>query len=106
MTGLSVDAVNRYLVSTGSDGALRAWDFSKRRLKGTLDCGSPVSRMCHHADSALVAVACDDLHIRMYDIEVRARPELMVVDPKLYPEVLHQRAILDPRPHTLPHAYQ
>ena len=68
---------------------VRAWDFSKRRLKGTLDCGSPVSRMCHHADSALVAVACDDLHIRMYDIEVRARTEPLLVDPKLYPEVLH-----------------
>lgn len=78
VTGLSVDACNRYLVSAGWDGKLRAWDFTKRRLKGTLDCGSPVTRMCHHADSALVAVACDDLLIRMYDIEVRAR----AVDPK------------------------
>lgn len=70
VTGISVDACNRYLITSGWDGKLRSWDFNKRRVKGTLECGSTITRMCHHSDSALVAVACEDLLIRMYDIEV------------------------------------
>jgi hypothetical protein len=32
--------------------------------------GSSVARMARHANSALLAVACDDLSIRMFDVEV------------------------------------
>jgi WD40 repeat protein len=37
---------------------------------GELAVGSPVARMARHANSALLAVACDDLSIRMFDVEV------------------------------------
>lgn len=36
-----------------------------------LAVGSPVVRLARHPHSALLAVACDDLTIRMFDIEVR-----------------------------------
>jgi hypothetical protein len=49
---------------------VQVWDFSKRRLNGSIACGSAVTRLCRHADSALVAVAGVDLVIRMYDTEV------------------------------------
>jgi hypothetical protein len=42
----------------------------KHCCAGELKVGSPVARMARHANSALLAVACDDLSIRMFDVEV------------------------------------
>lgn len=32
--------------------------------------GAPMSRLCHHPSTGLLAAACDDLVIRMFDVEV------------------------------------
>jgi WD40 repeat protein len=72
VAGVSVDACNRLLVSGGADGRVRMWDFKRRRLTGEVDVGVAISRTCHHADSALLAVSCIDDVIRMYDVEVSA----------------------------------
>ncbi|CAK0785298.1 hypothetical protein CVIRNUC_008505 [Coccomyxa viridis] len=69
VTGLSADACNKLLVSGGYDGALRIWSFKRRRLLHTVPVGRPIARLCHHASSALLSLATDDLLIRMYDIE-------------------------------------
>lgn len=37
--------------------------------------GSPVSRIARQPSSALLAAACDDLAIRVFDVEVRFDPE-------------------------------
>lgn len=65
VTGLSADACNKLLVSGGYDGALRIWSFKRRRLLHTVPVGRPIARLCHHASSALLSVATDDLLIRM-----------------------------------------
>lgn len=39
-------------------------------VQGELAVGSAVTWMARHANSALLAVACDDLSIRMFDVEV------------------------------------
>ena len=65
VTGLSADACNKLLVSGGYDGALRIWSFKGRRLLHTVPVGRPIARLCHHASSALLSVATDDLLIRM-----------------------------------------
>lgn len=68
--GLSSDMCNKYLVSAGLDSTLRVWNFSgKRTLRGEISTGSSVSKLAHHPATALVAAACDDLVIRMYDVE-------------------------------------
>ena len=36
-----------------------------RKLRAELDVGSPITRVCQHAGSALIAAAADDLVIRM-----------------------------------------
>lgn len=36
-----------------------------RKLRAELDAGSPLTRLCQHAGSALLAAAADDLVIRM-----------------------------------------
>lgn len=39
-------------------------------VAGELAVGSPVSRMARQPNSALLAAACDDLAIRVFDVEV------------------------------------
>jgi U3 small nucleolar RNA-associated protein 21 len=63
--GISVDACNRSMVTAGIDGWLRVWDFKKRAMLMELEVGCAVNRLAAHAGSALVAVACDDLVLRM-----------------------------------------
>lgn len=65
VTGIAVDACNKVLVSTGLDQHLRVWGFKQQALQGELHVGSPVACMAHHPATSLVAVAGDDLHIRM-----------------------------------------
>ncbi len=36
-----------------------------------MQVGVPISRLCHHPTTGLLAAACDDLVIRMYDVEAR-----------------------------------
>jgi len=67
--GLASDACNRLVASAGLDGVLRVWSFSKRTLQKEIPVGSAVAKMAHHPSTSLVALACDDLTIRMYDIE-------------------------------------
>ena len=66
VAGLAADACNKLLVSGGYDGVLRIWAFKQRRLLREISVGQPISRMCHHASSALLSVATDDLLIRMW----------------------------------------
>lgn len=65
MAGVAADACNKLLVSGGYDGVLRIWAFKQRRLLHELPVGRPIARLCHHAGSALLSVATDDLIIRM-----------------------------------------
>ena len=70
VTGLASDSCNRYLISCGLDATLRVWNFSgKRTLIGELSTGAPVLKLTHHPSTGLAAAVCDDLIIRMYDVE-------------------------------------
>ena len=57
------------MASAGLDGVLRVWNFAKRTKRGEIAVGSPVGRLAHHPSTGLVALACDDLVIRMFDVE-------------------------------------
>ncbi|KAL0035116.1 hypothetical protein WJX79_001452 [Trebouxia sp. C0005] len=69
VTGLAADACNKVLVTTGLDGRLCMWDFKQQRLQGEVAVGSAVACMAHHPATSLVALAADDLVLRMYDVE-------------------------------------
>ena len=64
------DSCNRLAATAGRDGFIRIWDFKKRALKAEIRVGCPVTRVCHHAGTGLMAAACEDNVIRMYDMEV------------------------------------
>lgn len=69
--GLAIDATQRLLISAGHDGTVRLWCAHSRAQLGCMACGSPVARLAASVDSALVAVACDDLRVRVFDVRSR-----------------------------------
>lgn len=69
--GICPDACNRWTVSAGFDGTLRIWDFKKQSLVAEIPVGVSISKLVQHATTGLLAAACDDLVIRMYDIDAR-----------------------------------
>jgi len=73
VVGVAADAHNRALLTCGYDGWLRRWDFRKRRASGALEVGAHALQMVHHCGSGLVAVACDDLSLTLFDAEALTR---------------------------------
>lgn len=69
--GLAIDATQRLLVSAGHDGTVRLWDVHSHELLATMSCGAPAAHLAASIDSALVAVACDDLRVRVFDVRAR-----------------------------------
>lgn len=67
--GLACDTCNRLVASAGLDAVVRVWNFPKRTLRGEISTQSPVHTIAHHPSTELLAAACDDLVIRVFDIE-------------------------------------
>lgn len=82
--GLEADALSRAVFSGGADGSLREWDPTKLAHTRTTLVGAPVSFLRHHRDSTLLAAACDDIAIRIYD-GARPRPSLTAAEPLTHP---------------------
>ncbi|KAL8725239.1 MAG: hypothetical protein Q9166_007478 [cf. Caloplaca sp. 2 TL-2023] len=73
VTGLLVDPLNRSIISCGIDGKIKFWDFHTGRLQDEIDW-SPMTAITaaqYYKPSDLVALSCDDLSIRIIDIETK-----------------------------------
>ncbi|EXJ91243.1 hypothetical protein A1O1_04353 [Capronia coronata CBS 617.96] len=72
ITGVIVDNLNRTMVSTSLDGAIIYWDFSSGKiLEKVVMTGATPTAMRYNPVSGLLALSCDDLCIRIVDIETR-----------------------------------
>lgn len=73
VTGLVTDALNRIVISTGLDGRIKFWEFTTGTLLHEInwDNFTAITRAKLHRHSDLLAVSCDDLCIRIVDIETR-----------------------------------
>ncbi|OZJ06003.1 hypothetical protein BZG36_01098 [Bifiguratus adelaidae] len=71
VTGVASDHSNRVIISTSIDRTLKLWSFSSGALLHTIDLPAPVSDILFNRDSELVACACDDVCVRILDIETR-----------------------------------
>ncbi|CBJ32264.1 similar to WD repeat domain 36 [Ectocarpus siliculosus] len=71
VSGVGVDAVNKTMVSAGVDGLLVFWAFKEKRADGAVAVGSGVSQLELVRDTELVALACDDMVVRLYDLATR-----------------------------------
>ncbi|KAI4132120.1 MAG: hypothetical protein LQ338_000874 [Usnochroma carphineum] len=71
--GLMVDPLNRTIISCGLDGKIKFWDFHTGMLKDEIDWSSitTITAARYYKASDLVALSCDDLAIRIIDIETK-----------------------------------
>ncbi|OQO07911.1 hypothetical protein B0A48_06703 [Cryoendolithus antarcticus] len=69
VVGLAVDNLNKTVISAGSDGKLKFWDFSSGLLRHQLDwsLSSCIVAMRFHRGTDLVAVSCTDGCVRVVD---------------------------------------
>jgi U3 small nucleolar RNA-associated protein 21 len=72
ITGIVVDSLNETTVSSSLDGTVIFWDFSTGRVahRLALEPAAGLS-MKYNSVSGLIAISCDDLCIRIIDIEAR-----------------------------------
>ncbi|KAJ5930764.1 hypothetical protein N7466_006257 [Penicillium verhagenii] len=73
VTGLMIDNLNRTVISCSLDGKVKFWDLLSGSLLDELDWNpmAAVTGIRYSKTSELVAFSCDDLSIRVVDIETR-----------------------------------
>ncbi|EMD38277.1 hypothetical protein CERSUDRAFT_113446 [Gelatoporia subvermispora B] len=71
VTGLATDALNTVVIASTLDGTVNFFDFHTAKLQQTVVLPSAAVSITLHRDSGLLAVVCDDLFVRVLDIETR-----------------------------------
>ncbi|EGY20813.1 U3 small nucleolar RNA-associated protein [Verticillium dahliae VdLs.17] len=73
VTGIIVDSMNKHIVSCSLDGKIKFWDFLTGRLLQQIDWAPMVGITGgrYHAGNDLLVFACDDLSIRVVDLETK-----------------------------------
>ena len=73
VTGIMVDSLNRTVISCGLDGKIKFWDFQTSVLQHEIDWYpmTAITASRYHRPSDLIALSCDDLSIRVVDIETK-----------------------------------
>ncbi|KAF2133259.1 Utp21-domain-containing protein [Dothidotthia symphoricarpi CBS 119687] len=73
VTGLTVDGLNRTVISCSDDGKVKFWDFTTGSLLHEIDW-YPMTKILslrYHRNSDLIALSCDDGSVRVLDIETK-----------------------------------
>ncbi|KAG9073038.1 hypothetical protein KI688_000820 [Linnemannia hyalina] len=71
VTGLQSDRLNRTLISGSLDGLLKLWDIKTGKCEHTMEMPSPITHLLLFTENNHLAVICDDLCIRIVDVENR-----------------------------------
>lgn len=74
VTGLVTDSLNRVTISCGLDGKIKFWEFMTGILIHEIDWEGTTkvpNKMKFHRPSELLAVSCDDMAIRVIDVETK-----------------------------------
>lgn len=71
ITGIVVDNTNRTVVSTSLDGQIIFWQFLTGRIQHRVKLEASPTAINHNPVSGLMSIACDDLCIRIVDIETK-----------------------------------
>ena len=61
VTGLSIDTLNRYLVSCSKDRSVKLWDFYRCKLLKSFVSDYPINNLCYSPINNLVAIASNDM---------------------------------------------
>ncbi|KAL1412861.1 rRNA-processing protein utp21 [Vanrija albida] len=71
VVGLATDALNTTVIAGTLEGKLYFFDFHTTQLLHTVQLDSSITAIDLNRDSGLLAVVCDDLVVRLVDIETR-----------------------------------
>ncbi|KAG0349234.1 hypothetical protein BG004_000458 [Podila humilis] len=71
ITGLQSDRLNRILISGSLDGQLKLWDIKSGKCEHTMEMPAPITHLLLYTENNHLAVICDDLCIRVVDVENR-----------------------------------
>ncbi|KAJ7905685.1 Utp21 specific WD40 associated putative domain-containing protein [Mycena olivaceomarginata] len=71
VTGLASDSLNTTVIASTLDGTINFFDFHTTKLEHTLTLPSTAVSILLHRDSGLLAVICDDMVVRVVDVETR-----------------------------------
>ncbi|KAK6341649.1 hypothetical protein TWF696_008718 [Orbilia brochopaga] len=73
VTGLAVDSINKVMISCGLDGFVKFWEFQTGLLQQQISFTEKTActALRIHRSSGLIAISCDDLGIRVVDMETR-----------------------------------
>ncbi|KAK1925552.1 WD-repeat protein [Papiliotrema laurentii] len=71
ITGLVTDALNTTVIASTLEGKLYFFDFHSTKLLHEMQLPSSITKLDLQRDNGLLAAACDDLVIRLVDIETR-----------------------------------
>ncbi|CAA7270921.1 unnamed protein product [Cyclocybe aegerita] len=71
ISGLATDSLNRVVIASTLDGTINFFDFQTTNLEYTVVLPSTAVSILLHRDSGLLAVVCDDMAVRVIDIETR-----------------------------------
>ncbi|KAL0946708.1 hypothetical protein HGRIS_012895 [Hohenbuehelia grisea] len=71
ITGLATDALNTVLIASTLDGTINFFDFHTAALEHTLVLPSAAVSILLQRDSGLLAIICDDMLVRVVDIETK-----------------------------------
>ncbi len=69
VVGLAIDALNKTLISVGSDSKLILWSFTTHapHRRSPILLSAPATKMAHSSDSNLLAIALEDYSVIMFD---------------------------------------
>ncbi|KAF9469440.1 Utp21 specific WD40 associated putative domain-containing protein [Collybia nuda] len=71
VTGLATDPLNKMVMASTLDGTINFFNFQTTKLEHTLILPSSAVSLLLHNDSSLLATICDDMVVRLIDIETR-----------------------------------
>ncbi|KAJ4487730.1 Utp21 specific WD40 associated putative domain-containing protein [Lentinula aciculospora] len=72
ITGLVTDSLNTVVIASTLDGTVNFFDFHTADLEHTVILPSAAVSMMLQRDNGLLAVVCDDMIVRLVDIETRS----------------------------------
>lgn len=71
VTGIVVDNLNHNVISSGLDGQLIFWQFLTGQVESRIKLDGVPTAVRYNSVSGLMSVACDDLCVRVVDIETK-----------------------------------
>lgn len=71
VTGLATDPLNRIVIASTLDGTLNLFNFHSTELEHCMIIPSPIVSISLQNNSGLLAIICDDMVVRIIDIEAR-----------------------------------